>query len=471
MKKTMSAALLAAMLLVSCGQTAEPAAPPSGETDAARDGAAAAVTEAEEKESDYGGYEFNMLNGNVSYTYRFVTAEEENGDVMNDSIYRRNLAVEEALKIKIKETVTENPQGDYMDSISAGDNSFDVALLRMEWAFPAVIANATVNWNVIPHLDLSQPYWIQGSLTSMSLMNNVYFAVSAFDTSHLESIRAFVFNKRMAKDYGIESPYETVKSGKWTIQKMYDTGLSVASDLDGNGKWTKKDQFGMTGYSNVICNTVMCGAGSILSISKDANDAPYFDLDSDSHVEKLLAVSKIFGEDNGFCDKKNNQDLFRQGQALYRILLLSEVTALRDMDDDFGVIPAPKYDESQENYINLGGSPFFMTVPVTAPDLGRTGDVMETLASASAGVIDTAYYDVVLKGKVSRDDESEEMLDLIISTLEYYHPLANSYLNAPLADDYLWKGKTDFASYFASVKDSINAEISQAIETYTENVR
>ncbi|MBQ7720574.1 MAG: hypothetical protein IJT56_08315, partial [Clostridia bacterium] len=169
MKKTMSAALLTAMLLVSCGQTAEPAVPPSGETAAAQDGAAAAVTEAEEKESDYGGYEFNMLNGNVSYTYRFVTAEEENGDVMNDSIYRRNLAVEEALKLKIKETVTENPQGDYMDSISAGDNSFDVALLRMEWAFPAVIANATVNWNVIPHLDLSQPYWIQGSLTSMSL--------------------------------------------------------------------------------------------------------------------------------------------------------------------------------------------------------------------------------------------------------------------------------------------------------------
>ncbi|MBQ7718939.1 MAG: hypothetical protein IJT56_00010, partial [Clostridia bacterium] len=131
----------------------------------------------------------------------------------------------------------------------------------------------------------------------------------------------------------------------------------------------------------------------------------------------------------------------------------------------------PKYDESQENYINLGGSPFFMTVPVTAPDLGRTGDVMETLASASAGVIDTAYYDVVLKGKVSRDDESEEMLDLIISTLEYYHPLANSYLNAPLADDYLWKGKTDFASYFASVKDSINAEIAEAIEKYKENVR
>ena len=470
MKKILSALLLAAVMLGACGEAPRPSAAPETAAPAGEAGTAA-ETAAEEAVTDYGGYEFTLLNGNVSYTYRFVTAEEENGDIMNDSIYRRNIAVEDALNIKIRENVTDNPQSDYMNSITAGDNAFDVALLRMEWVFPIVIENGTVNWNSIPHLDLSQPYWIQGSLTSMSLMNNIYFGVSAFDTSHLESIRAIVFNKRMAEDFGIESPYETVKSGKWTIQKLYDNGLSAASDLDGNGKWTKKDRFGMTGYSNVICNTIMTGVGSILSISKDANDAPYFDLDADRHVERLLTVSKMFAEDNGFCDKKNNQDLFREGNALYRILLLSEVTALRDMDDDFGIIPTPKYDENQENYINLGGSPFFMTVPVTSPDLERTGAVMEALASYSAGVIDTAYYDIVLKGKVSRDDESAGMLDLIISTLEYYHPLANSYLNAPLADDYIWKGKTDFASYFASVKDSINAEIDQAIETYTANVK
>ena len=62
------------------------------------------------------------------------------------------------------------------------------------------------------------------------------------------------------------------------------------------------------------------------------------------------------------------------------------------------------------------------------------------------------------------------MLDLIFSTLQYYHPLANSYLNSPLADNYIWNGKTDFASYFASVKDKINSEIDDAMNTYNENV-
>ena len=111
-----------------------------------------------------------------------------------------------------------------------------------------------------------------------------------------------------------------------------------------------------------------------------------------------------------------------------------------------------------------------MTVPITAENLDRTGAIMEALAYDSMGLIDKAMYKIVLKGKSSRDNESSDMLDLIFSTLHYYHPLANSYLNAPLADDYIWNGKTDFASYFASVKDKINNDIDTAMDTYRENV-
>ena len=95
---------------------------------------------------------------------------------------------------------------------------------------------------------------------------------------------------------------------------------------------------------------------------------------------------------------------------------------------------------------------------------------MEALAYDSMGLIDKAMYDIVLKGKSSRDEESSDMLDLIFSTLQYYHPLANSYLNTPLADNYIWKGKTDFSSYFASVKDKIQSDIDTAMKTYRENV-
>ena len=142
-------------------------------------------------ERDFQKYPFTFLNGNTSYTYNNVTASEQNGETINDAIYKRNLDVEEMYNITIEEIISENPQSDYTKSVVAQDNSFDIALLRMEWAFPAVLENQALNWNLIPHLNLDQPYWVQGSISGMSLMNNVYFAVSLFDVSHFESVRTF----------------------------------------------------------------------------------------------------------------------------------------------------------------------------------------------------------------------------------------------------------------------------------------
>ena len=459
--------LLTAMLAAaSCG-----AAAPATDDTTASETTPEVTTEAVPTlpEADYKGYEFTFLNGNVSYTYASVVAEEQNGETMNDAIYLRNTKVEDRYNITIKEVITKEPQTDYTKAVTAGDNSFDIALLRMEWAFPVVLENSVVSWDNIPHLNLDQPWWVQGSVESMSLMNKVYFAVSQFDVSHFESVRAFVYNKDMAADFKLDSPYKLVRDGKWTLDAFYKMATAVAADLNSDGAWTEADRYGVTCYNNVLCNTLMCGVGSILSIGKDKDDMPYFNLDQEPHMSRLLRVAELFAEQNGFTERMNKQEMFKNGTALFRCCLFSEVAALRDMEDDFGILPAPKYDEAQKEYINLGGSPFFMVVPVTAEDLDRTGAVMEALAVDSMGLIDNAYYEIVLKGKTSRDEESIEMLELINSTLYYYHPLANSYLNAPLANDYIWNASTDFASYFASVKDQINADIDAAMKTFEGN--
>ena len=424
-----------------------------------------AVTEYKPPEYDFQGYTFRFLNGNTSYKPFELCVEELTGESLNDAIYNRNKATETRYNITLAETISKSPQADFSNGVIAGDDSFDVATLRMEWAMPVTFQGQTLPWNDIGTLHLDSSYWVQGSLKAFSFANKVYFAVSAFDITHYDSVRAFAFNKKICSDLQMTSPYTLIREGKWTLDKLEDMSLAAAQDLDGDGEWTTADRYGIISYSNVIANTMMAGVGSILSIGKDKDDMPYFDLDTEKHVNSLMKVSAFFAdrEKNGIIYRENKQDIFRAGQALFMCSLINEVAALRDMDDDFGIISAPKLDEKQENYINLGGSPFFTTIPVTQKDTDRTGAILDALAFDSVGVIDTAYYDILLKGKTSRDEESAEMLDLIFSTLAYYHPVANSYLNAPLADQYLWYGKTDFASYFASVKDKINAEIADAI--------
>ena len=470
--RMISASLAAMLFLTACGNTTDT----ETENTTAGNDATPDTTTAEVRpdlpERDFGGYKFNFLNGNVVswFTISSVTAEEENGDTMNDAIYKRNLKVEERYNISITETPSNAAQSDYLKSIQASDNSFDVALLRMEWALPVVLQNAAVNWAEIPHLELDREWWVQGSLTSMSLMNNIYYGVSLFDTTHFDSVRCFYFNKQMIDDFSLESPYDLVKSGKWTLDKFHTMGMAVASDLNGDGEWDENDRYGFGGTPNITGNTLMCGVGAILSIGKDKDDVPFFDLDKESSIERLTAVSKIMGTNDGFVCRDGYEEVFNSGNLLFSNSLIYGAVKMRDSETDFGIIPTPKWNEEQKEYINLGGSPFFMTVPITAEDLDRTGAVMEALAYDSMGLIDKAMYDIVLKGKSSRDEESSDMLDLIFSTLQYYHPLANSYLNTPLADNYIWKGKTDFSSYFASVKDKIQSDIDTAMKTYRENV-
>ena len=82
---------------------------------------------------------------------------------------------------------------------------------------------------------------------------------------------------------------------------------------------------------------------------------------------------------------------------------------------DFGIIPTPKYTEEVPFYYIACNTwlPSGAAVPVICSDPDRTGLVTETLAAASAGLLTPAVYDVTLQGKVSRDEASAAMLDLI----------------------------------------------------------
>ena len=93
----------------------------------------------------------------------------------------------------------------------------------------------------------------------------------------------------------------------------------------------------------------------------------------------------------------------------------------RSSDADFGIIPHPKFDETQKNCIvsphSYGNT--LLTVPVTTRDPDRTGFILEAFSAKSAEIVTPAFYDKTLIGKSTRDDESAEMLELIFSSKKY----------------------------------------------------
>ena len=89
---------------------------------------------------------------------------------------------------------------------------------------------------------------------------------------------------------------------------------------------------------------------------------------------------------------------------------------------------------------------------------------METLAYYSNEYITPAFYEVTLKGKVARDDDSSIMLDLIYR--DTYFDMVTVFnfedTGTMLRDAVL--GETEnFASSYASVKASAQAELDKLL--------
>jgi hypothetical protein len=91
------------------------------------------------------------------------------------------------------------------------------------------------------------------------------------------------------------------------------------------------------------------------------------------------------------------------------------------MDTEFGIVPYPKYDTAQPEYLPNTAGVFLsvVTVPSTNTDIENTGLFLEAFAYDGSRSVVPAFYENILKGKVARDDESVDMLEYIFGNIHY----------------------------------------------------
>ena len=109
--------------------------------------------------------------------------------------------------------------------------------------------------------------------------------------------------------------------------------------------------------------------------------------------------------------------MFKKNLCLFRTVTLGGLIDCRDMESDFGILPIPKLYEGQDGYyclVSCWDSP--MVIPITVGNQERTGLIAEALFWQSRGSLRYAFYDKLLSGKLVRDEESVQMLSLIVDS-------------------------------------------------------
>lgn len=384
--------------------------------------------------TDMDGKTFTFLTcnwpGEAVWTMNEIVITEMNGNAVNDAQYVRNGNVQELYNCVVAEHNIDAPNdalSKLRSSVNAGDNAFDVFLPRMQAYSALVTGGLILDLNKIPYLDFSMPWWDTGSVSGLSMGGRQFGINSYMTTNDKGATSTLVFNKKIIGDYNIESPYNYVTDAAWTLDTFGSIIKTVSADIDGNGEMNENDLFGFLYQRDTLLDCLIAGGESIAK--KDAEDMPYISINSESAVSKAQKIFDVlYDKDTCFNvmflkgDFNVGMDAMFQGdQGLFMWIRMINIVSLRTMEADFGIIPIPKFDETQKEYFNTVNpwTGIFMCIPVSNTDSENTGVFLEAMAYEGYKNVKTAYYDTLLNGIIARDEESSVMLDIIFANRRY----------------------------------------------------
>ena len=395
-------------------------------------------------EIDMGGADMPIL---VSYNVEGGTenfgvsknefgATEMTGEAINDARFTRNQTVGEIFNCSISSVDFHELNGKTMyhpetlkavdTLILAGDNNYAFMLLQ-GYATCQMAINGTLNdLTGMQHLGLENPWWDQKANTDLTVMDKLYYTTGDISTADNDATCTVFFNKALAADYDMDDPYQMVRDGTWTMDAFLNLCEETSMDIDGDGKYTENDQFGAMIWDDITMAVV--NAAGVKCAQTDNDGKITLTLNTERTINALDKFLP-FGRDPSQCfqyQRHDNSDtlaikIFSNNQAMFYMQLMQLVPKLRDMDADFGIIPFPKYDEAQESYYNTVGSwqSVFFCMPYGTVDTAHGSALAEALACEGMYTVTPAYYDMTLKNKAARDEESAEMLDIIFETRVY----------------------------------------------------
>ena len=434
----------------------------------------------------FGGYEYRVLVGTYERENQDLYPEAEIGEVLNDAIYARNKKIEDRFDIAFKPSTINLFEllSTLKKNVKAGSDAYDMYMQIDRDAYTAASERLLYPADELPYADLTKPYWCTGSNETLSVAGKLYWAFSDEMLSHFEYTVTLYFNKKQVQDLGLENIYELVRNGKWTHDKLFEYAKAAVKDLDGDGKIAEADNWGIASEADYMyaCFTVCSGVNMV---EKDDGDIPYFAVPGNQKffdivervVEQFGAMEGIFMNSwkeklSGYGGQGTNARVgfFRNGHSLFSVGALQEMVQLRDMPDDFGIVPFPKYTQDQPQYYTrvIGGFPFVTPSTIAKPEIA--GAVMEAMACETRNTVIPAYYESALKNKYSRDTDTAEMLDLMFVTKVY--DLGDTIWYSPIRVEYTGifeSGKNTFASHTEKNTEKYNKIIEKAVNGILDN--
>lgn len=426
------AALLFLLCLAGCGQKK----PAQGETSQTTAAGTAEPQDPYAVSDDLGDLKFGTAEDPTSFTVLqwdsydpdWCIDIEKVSSPVGEELYARQLYIEQRFGILFRFVEVAGKYSSITElnkrietSIINGLQEYDLAGHYSVGASLLITSGYAHNLLNVKYLDLNKSYWPQDLLAANVIQEQLYFLSGYLAPSYFGNIACTFYNQNTIDAMGYENPVALVDDREWTFDKMREMAVSMYQDTNASGTIDRGDTFGLVfnqAAAPIDALSVACGV-HLMDISSEGR----LQLSPSCYNTRAIGImdflKKLVTENDAvFIDRDSGTEfgsVFTSGRALFSIGQLNDMPTFKDAAEfSIGVVPVPRYEETQERYYSSIGPQFTMfTIPADAKNPDMSGAILEALEAYSYRELFPVVYEENFKLQYSKDGDMSRMVTLI----------------------------------------------------------
>ena len=409
-----------------------------------------------------------------------MTVEELNGELLNDAIYNRNIAVSERLNVTLDPYAPfewsqyGQALSEIRASIRADEDRFDIVAgwCNSDLASLA-LENCFLDMKDAPYIDTEKPWWNQALLGKNLVGDKLYFLTGESNIlSSLGSAFSVFVNEALETDFQLGKLSDYVDEGTWTIDRLAGIAEQIHVDLNGDGKMdSDHDRYGVVLIEYLSADALYASL-DLHQIEVNDEGVMTYAPDEERIHTALEKIYNLFYNNEGSVGWAPGyaRNIFVEKRTLMTIdYIEASREEFREMEDSYYIIPTPKFDEEQEQYYAyIFNNLTVLSVPVTNRNTDAAYATMEALSSESYFNVTPVFFNDCMQNKYARSDTTTRMLEIIRSSCYVdYEYIYGRLFSTPafIVRDLILNRKSDTASWFAGHKKMIEKQLAKAMDS------
>ena len=364
-----------------------------------------------------------------------------NGSVIDQAVYNKNRALEETYGCLIlnNETVgntnTDQMLQEISAMVSAGTYENQILVTAGYRMCSLAINGLLADIYTMDAIDVGKDYYSQGYNEALSIGESQYLITGKLSMSYYRYMLVMFYNRTLFSDFGVEDPQELVFAQEWTMEKAAEIAQQIYQD-NGNPETNIYGYVGFVGGDSSQTDGFM-SATDMRVLSKDETNYYRLDINQNRFSGAIDQILRLLYSEGSYVStsigNETVQNRFTAGTAgmmAFRLYVVenSDMVGLGNTGLGYGILPLPKQDTVQEDYISYVQDQCFLfgfPSSLTEEEKQLVGLFFEAFASDTYAVVKSVYYEKALTTRYL-DEPSTRIME-IIDTNVYVDPI-NVYL-------------------------------------------